>query len=151
MKRVISVATIFVFAASQALAAAPTGTCYGTALTMSDMQTALNNNYAFYPGPEGWNERHNAGTGQICEFAQGSGHPVDPSKNIGTYTITDETYADPDTGMLIHVGLITYTYTGGGSYSFYVSPPLTAPTYQFCPKAGGMELAITVYSGPSCP
>ena len=56
---------------------------------------------------------------------------IDPAKTIGTYSFVAGTGTTP--------GSITYNYTGGGSYSFYISPNDTTvalstkpANYNFC-------------------
>ena len=60
---------------------------------------------------------------------------------IGTYAVTGTTN-----------GQVTYSYTGGGTYTYYVlgnSAPTTprAGTYFFCTTFGGSAITVKVEAG----
>jgi hypothetical protein len=91
-------------------------------------------------GPPWQNQEAHTGTtsGNIVDFKKGPSDPIDPSKTIGTYSISG------GSGN----GTITYSYTGGGTFSYTVfgTPPFNTPkTYDFC--AGATPLAVAVKSG----
>lgn len=67
-------------------------------------------------GSEVWQEQHRAG-GQLWDYKMGPGHPIDPSKQVGTWNIARN--------------LVTYCYTGGKCYSYSVHGPAGGP-YSFC-------------------
>src|SRR6185436_20314716 len=120
MKRAIAIGTMLAFVASQALAAAPA--CDNTGkLSAARLTMMLPGKYVCvgtFPNAT-WNELHGGAannTGSISDiitdYKKGPGDPVDPSEQVGTYSITGGAAA----------GQITYNYGSGGSPTFYVKP-----------------------------
>jgi len=88
-------------------------------------------------GSDVWQEQHRAG-GQLWDYKMGPGHPVDPSKQVGTWSIARN--------------FVTYCYTGGLCYSYRVHGPAGGP-YSFC-SANGTEVVSGAKFKPghtSCP
>lgn len=88
-------------------------------------------------GSEVWQEQHRAG-GELWDYKRGPGHPVDPSKQVGTWSISRN--------------FVTYCYTGGSCYAYSVHGSGTGP-YSFC-FANGTEVVSGATFKPglaSCP
>jgi hypothetical protein len=127
--------TVLTFGAGQAMAA-----CSPPLMTASQIQTLLAGNTACVghtPSAE-WSEWHNGGmTGSVVDWKKGLTDPIDPTTNVGTYTIASS----------ITAGEVTYTYgSGGPSYSYYVQQGSTNP-YIFCGVSGSPILSVTVNPG----
>lgn len=71
-------------------------------------------------------------SGNIKDYKKGPNDPNDPSKVVGTYSITGTS-----------PGQITYTYTGGpvDTYTVYGTVPVASGSYDFC---NGSALVVTV-------
>ena len=85
-----------------------------------------------------WQEEHRAG-GQLWDYKKGSSDKIDPSKQVGTWTVVQ-------TGG----GTVTHSYTGGPSYTWTVHQVSTG-VYSFCTASNGSEVVrafISVGSGP---
>lgn len=105
----------------------------GTALT----NLISGNTVCASRGAEKWQEQHRTG-GDLWDFKKGPGDPLDPSKQVGTWSIARN--------------FVTYCYTGGLCYSYSVHGSGAGP-YSFC-YANGTEVVsgatfIPGYSG--CP
>lgn len=80
------------------------------------------------PGPgytgdpaDRWQEQHRSG-GLLFDFKRGVGHPVDPEKQVGTYSFTG-------TGQ---ASLVTHNYGGAITFSWRVFLQAAPNTYSFC-------------------
>ena len=76
-------------------------------------------------------------SGTVTDYKLGLTDPIDPTKQVGTYSISSIT-----TAQNVIVGILTYTY-GAQSYSYQIERsfhPLPFSTL-FCPQGSG-------YSGP---
>ena len=82
-----------------------------TALTGAQIQALLTTNYACgSSGTEKWDEKLIGGTaGNVTDYKKGPSDPIDPTAVVGSYTI--------DTV----INTITYSYTGGGIYTYTVT------------------------------
>ncbi|GAO34887.1 hypothetical protein SCT_0267 [Sulfuricella sp. T08] len=69
-------------------------------------------------GAEKWQEQHRAGA-QLWDYKKGSSDKVDPSKQVGTWSINNVD------------NTVTYFYTGGPSYTYSVHGLAGGP-YSFC-------------------
>lgn len=77
-------------------------------------------------------EFHQVG-GTLIDYKRGSGHPIDPTKTIGTWSVSGNQ--------------IAYSYTSGGSYTFDVYEKNGA--YSFCTSGGSAaEATIRDSQGP---
>ena len=113
------------------------------ALSPGQLTALLGGKTACVAGGFGWeNQEYHSGTssGSIIDYKHGAPAPgkVDPTTTIGTYSIGGSTY-----------GQVTYSYTGGPSYTYYVlgnSAPVTprAGTYYFCTAFGGTPITVKV-------
>ncbi len=82
-----------------------------------------------------WQEEHRAG-GQLWDYKLGAGHPIDPSKQVGTWSLA--------------ANAVTHAYTGGPSFVWTVHS-LDGSTYSFCTGQGGTEVVrafVTTGTGP---
>lgn len=70
-----------------------------------------------------WSELHQR-SGTLTEWARGAGDPVDPSHDVGSWSVNRST------------GVLTYAYTGDGSYS-----------YQLFDDGGGKYSLCTAQNG----
>ncbi len=89
-------------------------------------------------GTKTWQEQHRAG-GQLWDYKKGPNDPVDPSKQVGTWSIAGNN--------------VTYSYTGGPSYTYSIHGPSGGP-YSFCTGPNGTEVISGAYFKPgnaSCP
>jgi hypothetical protein len=84
-------------------------------------------------------------SGAVYDYKLGASSPTDPSKQVGTASVTIGTGTTPAS--------ITYTY-GSNAYTWYISPQaagVTGPaTYNFCSNTltgGGTVNAVVVHSG----
>jgi hypothetical protein len=87
-------------------------------------------------GAEKWQEQHRAG-GALWDYKKGATDKVDPTKQVGTWGIARNE--------------VTYSYTGGPSYTYSVHGPAGGP-YSFC--TGGAEIVSSATFNPgnsSCP
>jgi hypothetical protein len=111
-------------------------------------------------GNERWQEFH-AESGELIDYKLGPGHPVDPTKTVGSWTVTgmqavvptDVRAARPrrDEG-----GVLTHTY-GGTSYTFAVCVPASEarrsnPSFVLSsPTAGTFEKVRILPKQVPCP
>lgn len=77
-------------------------------------------------GAERWQEFH-ATSGELIDYKLGPGHPVDPTKTVGTWTVTGMQAVVPADvraarARRVEGGVVTHTY-GQTSYSFAVCVP----------------------------
>jgi hypothetical protein len=86
-----------------------------------------------------WQEWHQAG-GTLTEYARGPSDPVDPTHDVGTWS----------TSGMGNTSVVTYSYNGGGTYSFSVHVDGAGTTF-FC--SGGTEVAeaILIPGQGACP
>ena len=109
-------------------------------LSDSDIAALLVGATACYPASAPFtNQEYLSGamSGTITDYKKGPADPIDPSANIGTYGIAG--------GVS---GQITYSYTGGPSYTYSVFGP-TSGIYDFCPSGSPPPIQIRVASGSS--
>jgi hypothetical protein len=115
-------------------------------LSQTDIAALLGGNTACNPvgGPPWENQEAHSGSptalaGNVIDYKKGPGDPIDPSKQIGSYSISGSSN-----------GTIQYTYDGGGSFTYQIwgaTPVTTGTTYDFC--NGGTPLPIAVQAGTS--
>ncbi|MGD7036253.1 hypothetical protein ACPZRF_14540 [Alkalicoccus sp. WONF2802] len=96
-----------------------------------------------------WQEEHRGvsgeSTGQLWDYKMGPVHPVDPSKQLGTWAIGGQANSQ-----------VTYTYTAFGDpeiYTFEVHQPNSGVnSYNFC-GIGVAEniIGATIQDGANCP
>lgn len=85
-----------------------------------------------------WNEQHVSG-GVLNDYKLGASSTTDPTSKVGTWTVQNVTFA----GNVAGAGTVTYSYTGGPSFIYYISAssPVTgappAGIYSFCGTATG--------------
>jgi hypothetical protein len=89
-------------------------------------------------GADKWQEQHRAG-GQLWDYKMGPGHPIDPSKQVGTWNIARN--------------FVTYCYTGDKCYSYSVHGPFAGNTYNFCSANGQLEVSGATFKNgeQGCP
>ncbi len=84
-----------------------------------------------------WQEFHDgaAGSGPLIEWAKGPNDPVDPTHQVGTWLANGR------------AGTVTYSYSGGGSYTWLVYGD-GGGVYSFCTGANGTAVATaTIKNG----
>ena len=135
MKRLMVTSIILLAGISgEAMAActAPTrvqGTALSTLITGKTVCAAL--------GADKWQEQHRAGN-QLWDYKKGPSDPVDPSKQVGTWSIVANN--------------VTYSYTGGASFTYSVHDD--GGTYSFCTAPNGsIVVSGATFTGgiTSCP
>jgi hypothetical protein len=135
----------------------PTSGSAGTYLTASQIRSLLNGRYACvgtFPNAT-WNERHNGASGPVTDFKKGPSDPVDPSKQVGSFSVTGTSFP----GNVQGPGYVTYTYlNGGGTYDYYINnsnnlatTTSSAPAgiYTFCTRTAGTTVDVNVNAGNS--
>ena len=134
MKRLVVISIVLLAGISgEAVAACSDPQVTGSALTtLISGQTVCATR-----GTEKWQEQHRS-DGTLWDYKKGPNDPVDPTKQVGTWSI--------DTSL----NTVTYSYTGGPSYTYSVHGPAGGP-YSFC--TGGSETVggATFTGGQSCP
>lgn len=102
--------------------------CLDTQMTDSPPSTPTlttvitNNTICATQGAEKWQEQHRPG-GELWDYKQGPGHPVDPTEKVGTWSIINN--------QIVHTyGSTSYSYnlhrrTGAGANAFTLCGPLT--------------------------
>jgi hypothetical protein len=138
---IIASAILLTLATTSVMAACP-----ATGLTGSAIVSLVSGKYACATDPNGsdtWNELHQGaglGPSNIEDYKKGPNDPVDPSKVVGTYAISNG--ANPDT--------ITYNYGDpGGPYQYVVNqtfnPNPGAPvTYMFCDVRSSKTFVVII-------
>ena len=114
--------------------------CSGTALNETELSSKFSNNtVCAQRAPDRWQEFHQGTVGgALIDFKEGPSHAVDPSKQVGTWSVT---------GSGTNARL-AYDYGSGGNYSYRVFDNNNG-TYSFC---NGAEMVVTVRSGQvACP
>ena len=84
-----------------------------------------------------WQELHQA-PNILVDYKKGPGHAVDPSKPVGTWTITG-------TGTAGVRAVVAHDYGGGQSYTYTVWDNGNG-THSFC--SANPEIIATIKSGP---
>jgi hypothetical protein len=111
------------------------------ALNQNGIRSAVGNNMVCIPAGSGWQDQeyHSGNTssnsGNIIDYKLGPSSKTDPSTTVGTYSISNAG----------GTGSITYTYTGGSSYTFSVA--LNGVTIFFCPPGGGAAMETGFVQG----
>lgn len=87
-------------------------------------------------GSDRWQEFHSGALGgPLIDWKLGSGHPVDPTETVGTWSV--------GTG-----GVLTHAYTGGSSYSWIVCRPGNSPNHALVSTGASTTITgATVRSG----
>lgn len=131
----IASAVVFAFVAEGAVAAcAAPG---ASQVKNIDLDTLLSGNTVCATrGGESWQEEHHS-SGQLWDYKLGDGHPVDPRKQLGSWTITGN-------GSGANTA-VQYSYSDGGTYTYEVWLN-TDGSYSFC-DAGTVNLDATVRPG----
>ena len=81
-------------------------------------------------GSDTWQEWHQT-SGTLTEYAKGPGHPVDPTHDVGSWSLGSG-------------NTITYNYTGGSSYTFELWLDLGNSSLLFCESGAGTNAVATV-------
>ena len=138
---VVSVVVAMSCVAGQALAACETA----TRVTGTDLSTLISGSLVCgrpaggYAGAAGdrWQEEHRSG-GQLWDYKKGPApaEKIDPSKQVGTWSIANNT--------------VTHSYTGGPSFTWTVHGS-GGGVYSFCTGENGSEVVrafISAGTGP---
>ena len=91
-----------------------------------------------------WNELLSGGN--VTDYKLGPTDPSDPTAVVGTFLVSG---ADDNTSG----GILTYNYTGGSSFSYFIDTGTTDGTlgtspFVFCPTGGGPNITVNVQAGP---
>ena len=81
-------------------------------------------------------ELHQAG-GALIDYKRGPAHPVDPSKQVGTWTVTGGRGA-----------FVTHNYGGGAQYTYSVWANNDNTTHSFCSANPEIKVRIKTGGGP---
>jgi hypothetical protein len=130
---IVAGAVLLAVGAAQAFAcSAPTG-----AMNTSDVGTTLETGgrIACAGSPGNWENQEIHLTGTLSDYKKGASDPTDPTSPIGSYSITDDGHT---------FGIVSYTYSAGGSFAFYLVPESgttagAAGTYDFYSGADGLS------------
>ncbi len=110
--------------------------CSGNSLNQTQLGNLLTGNTVCVPAvmvdPMTWQELHVAG-GALVDYKRGPGHAVDPSEQVGTWSIS----GTGNNATVIH------NYGTGGSYQYTVYP--NGANYSFC--SAGPEIVARVKTG----
>lgn len=134
MKRLMVGVILLAGISAEAIAACNANTrVTGNALTT----LVTGNTVCAAAGGDRWQEQHRSG-GALWDYKKGPSDPVDPSKQVGTWSIASN--------------FITYSYTGGPSYTYSIHGPTGGP-YSFCTGPNGSEVVsgAMFQASPSCP
>lgn len=87
-----------------------------------------------------WTNQEIHSSGTLRDYKLGPSSPTDPTARVGGYTIA--------TTPAARNGIITYSYTGGPSFNYFIAPaPGTTAgqpgAYRFFPNANGVGSACT--------
>jgi len=137
MKRLL-LASIVALAGFTGVAIAQTGGCAtNTRVTGSALTNLVSGNTVCATrGADRWQEQHRTG-GQLWDFKKGPSDPIDPTVQVGTWSIAANS--------------ITYSYTGGPSFTYSVHG---SGPYSFCTAPNGTEVvsgASFLSGSSSCP
>lgn len=92
-------------------------------------------------GSDRWQEQHQGGplSGSLSDYKKGPTDPIDPTETVGTWSVNTT------------ANTVTYTYTGGSSYTYSVYND--GGTYSFCTAPGGAVVVTGAIfqAGASCP
>ena len=122
------------------LAGQAAAVCSGTALDAAQLSAAFSGNtVCAQRAGDRWQEYHQGtGSGDLIDWKMGPGHGVDPSKQVGSWSVKLENAN----------ARLAYDYGSGGQYTYQVFDNNDG-TYSFC---NGAEMAVTVRSGQgACP
>lgn len=92
-------------------------------------------------GNEKWQEQH-LGNGTLWDYKKGANDPVDPTKKVGTWSLS--------ANLSGPVNQITYSYTGGPSYTYNIYR--NGNVYSFCTNGAEIVSNATFKTGATgCP
>ena len=148
---IVTLAILLAFGSSQAVAAPPCASTTPPALTGEAIRALVSNKYGCAQrGNERWNELHQGSTlgpHDVQDYKKGLTDPVDPTRVVGTYTITDNGANSP--------GTILYDYGPAAKYRYVVTPapggiPGPSTVYSFCNVADSAEVFSVLISLNHC-
>ena len=94
-------------------------------------------------GAETWQEYHAGATaagGALSDWKRGPGHPVDPTKVVGRWSVVDV----PDA---LERSLVKYQYSGGSVYLYSVCQANTSVSFCGAPYGGRNITGATLRAG----
>jgi hypothetical protein len=108
-------------------------------------------------GAERWQEYHAAG-GDLIDYKRGPNHPVDPTKKVGTWSITGAQMLDPRSARPARGEgpVLVHTY-GSTSYGFAVCVPMAEmrrsdPSFVLSSPVAGTFQNVRILAGQvPCP
>ena len=100
-------------------------------------------------GSDRWQEFHDGtspGPGALFDWKEGPNHPVDPRKQVGTWSIASVTVGNNVREQ------VTYSYTGGSSYTYRVCQVGSTYTFQqVSPDSTTITGATLLNGSVQCP
>lgn len=100
-----------------------------SAATQTLTNALRNNTVCASRNGERWQEWHKPGaqatgtaSGRIEDYKRGPGHPVDPTTDVGSWSISNN--------------IVTYNYGTGGTYSYALFRDSASGPYHFCGVSG---------------
>ncbi|NMF90380.1 hypothetical protein [Aromatoleum petrolei] len=88
-------------------------------------------------GADRWQEFHQAG-GALIDYKKGPSDPVDPTKQVGTWTVTGN-----GSGTQVR-----YNYGQGASYTYKVHTIVQDTSYSLCSGAEDLVVSMRAGQGP---
>lgn len=140
MKQLSYLIALLAMAAPGSAYASCTATGGFTQLTGTQITNLLVGSLACYPAVGPYQNQEALAGGNITDYKQGPSDTVDPTKIIGTYSVVTSP-----------VDSITYSYSGGPSYTYTVWGTAVAGSgsYDFC--VGTTPITVRVASGSAGP
>jgi len=126
--------------ASAACFSANAQTCPGGTTQVNNLNPVSGNQICACRSGERWQEWHGP-AGNLWDYKLGPGHPVDPTKIVGTWSVTNGANA-----------LLTHTY-GTTSYSFRVCRigPVGSTSYTLVSTTAGTVTPVTLLPASATP
>lgn len=115
-----------------------TCSCTGADQVTTVSTTLSGNTVCVANGSGGWEgqEQHKT-DGQLWDYKLGPGHAIDPSEQIGTWTVSGNN--------------VTHSYSGGQSYTYTMCRVGATASYGFCGTGGTIMASIKPGTSAGCP
>ena len=97
-------------------------------------------------GNDRWQEYHQPG-GALIDWKKGANDPVDPTKQVGTWTVTSVPVGNSGNTR----DTVTYNYGAGNSYTYYVCQNASSYTFSATTGATTVTGAALLAGQVACP